>query len=294
MRKISTMEKRSSWIGVSFIIPWIIGFLVFYLYPLVMSLLYSFSNLQVATGEMDWLGWANYERAFRSDVNYIPNLVSSLKVIAFDTPGIMVFSMVIALVLNQKFRGQGLFKVIFFLPVIISSGVLLDILNSDMISSILRGGERSSGGTFSLVALEGQLLQFGVGEEIIRTILNTANDVFDLSWKSCVQILLFISGMQSISSSLYEAADIDGCTAWEKYWKITFPLLLPILMVNIVYTLTDNFLSSSNPMMGMILTLSQNLNFSYAAALSWVYFIIISAIIGVVFLVFRKSVSDSF
>jgi len=290
MRKRPSIESRRSRVGFSFIMPWVLGFFLLYLYPLVMSLIYTFNDLNPATAELSFIGLDNYKRAFLSDADYVRELITNLKVVVYDLPGVLIFSMVIALVLNQKFRSSGFFKVVFFLPIIISSGIIIEKLNQDMVSGMLMSGERSTN-MFKLYLFEKGLSELGMGSDIVRLIVDTANSVFGLSWKSCVQILLFIAGLQSIPGSIYEAAEIDGCTAWEKYWKITFPMLAPIIMVNLVYTLTDNFISTGNSTMKMIVEQGRNLNFSYSATLAWVYFVIIGTVIGLAYWIINRRVS---
>lgn len=289
MRKL-TIERRKSLVGVSYIAPWLIGFFLLYLYPLVMSLVYTFSNLNPATGGMTWAGLENYRKLFLVDATFVRDLVTNLKVVAYDLPGTLVFSMVIALLLNQKFRGRNFFKVIFFLPIIMSSGIILQKLNEDMVSGMIMSGERSDNSAFTLSMLQARLEEMGVNEELVGMIIGTASSVFELALKSSVQILLFLAGLQAIPGSLYEAADMDGCTAWERFWKITFPMITPILIVNFVYTLTDNFIATDNPIMARIITEVQNLNFSYSAAMAWIYFLVIGAIIGVCYAIINRRV----
>lgn len=198
--------------------------------------------------------------------------------------------MVIALLLNQKFRGRNFFKVIFFLPIIMSSGIILQKLNEDMVSGMIMSGERSDNSAFTLSMLQARLEGMGVNEELVGMIIGTASSVFELALKSSVQILLFLAGLQAIPGSLYEAADMDGCTAWERFWKITFPMITPILIVNFVYALTDNFIATDNPIMARIITEVQNLNFSYSAAMAWIYFLVIGAIIGVCYAIINRRV----
>ena len=171
-----------------------------------------------------------------------------------------------------------------------SSGLVLSYLNGDSLSQIMMSGERS-GNIFEMNVLNETLANIGLNDDVIATIVSFSSNIFNLILKSGVQILLFIAGLNAISPSIYEAASIDGCTAWERYWKITFPLLSPILLVNAVYTLTDNFITSGNPMMNAIISQARATNYSLSTAMSWIYMVIIFAIIGLVFLIFKRRIS---
>lgn len=290
--KNMSIESRRAWAGFSFIVPWIIGFFLLYLYPLLTSLAMTFCRLDILVGKMElsWIGLSNYTYAFRQDPTFVRDLITNLKVVAYDLPGTLIFSMVVSLLLTQKFKSNSFFKVIFFLPVIMSSGIILQKLNQDTIANMLLSGERSSN-MFKSYLLQQKLEELGMTSDIIALITQMANSVFSLALKSSVQILLFIAGLQAISPALYEAADIDGCTAWEKFWKITFPMLSPIILLTLVYTLTDNFFSAGNTTMSKIIEEGQNANFAYGSTLAWIYFVIIGAVIGLAYWVVNRRIS---
>ena len=208
---------------------------------------------------------------------------------AYQVPTILIYSLFVALLLNREFPGRMLLRGVFFLPVIIASGVILDILKADVMSEITLSGEKS-GALFRVSALTDMLTQMGLGSDLIALISETANSIFELSWRSGIQILLFIAGLQTVPTHLYEAATMDGCTAWEKFWKITFPLLTPVMMISLVYTITDHFTSATNSAMRMILDYSSNFELAYSSALSWMYFLVILLVLGVLFALFGKRI----
>ena len=290
MKRSLTVEGRRSLAGFTFTIPWVIGFMFLYAYPLIMSLVYTFNDLHPATGELTWVGLKNYKDAFLVDSDYVRTLLDSLKEVAYTLPSILVFSFVIALFLNQKFRSARFFRAIFFLPIIINSGPIISIMQGDGMSSMMLSGERGSS-MFTITSIAVTLREMGATEEIITFVSDTASSIFSLSWQSGVQILLFLTGLSSVNPSVYEAANIDGCTAWESFWKITFPLVAPITLVNIIYTLTDSFISSNNKTMGLVLQAAQSMKFSYSATLAWIYFFIIVVIIGAVYSIINKRIT---
>lgn len=291
MKRLS-IESKKKWIGFSFITPWVLGFFFLYLMPLVESLVYSFHFLQVEeTGfKMTYVGIQNYKDAFLSDPDFFKSLVQSVQNLVYQVPMILVFSLIIALVLNQKFRGRLVARAIFFVPVIIASGIVIHILNGDTASALIKAGEKSSN-IFKVAMFTQTLQEVGMPAEMVSLITTTVNSIFELSWRSGVQILLFLAGLQSVSVSLYEAADMDGCTAWERFWKITFPILSPVILVNMVYTITDSFITYTNSTMVLILDNGRKMEFAYSATLAWIYFLVIIVILAIAYFAVNRRVA---
>lgn len=284
-------EKKKALVGVGFCVPWILGFLLLFLGPLVQSIYYAFQDMTITPGGFDvtFAGWDNFSRAIFSDSEFLQAFINTMKDMAYQVPTILIYSLFVALLLNQNFPGRMLVRGIFFLPVIIASGVILEILQADVMSEITLSGEKSSS-MFQVQALINMLTEMGLGSDIISFISTTANSIFELPWRSGIQILLFIAGLQTVPLHLYEAATIDGCTAWEKFWKITFPLLTPVIMISLVFTITDHFTSATNSAMRIILDYSSNFELAYSSALSWMYFLVIIIVLGVLFALLGKKI----
>lgn len=284
-------ERRKMWVGIGFISPWIIGFLFFCLNPLVQSLVYTFHDLRITENgfDMKFLGWENYQYLFHSHPDFIPTLTSSLSGILYQVPSILVFALIVGMLLNQKFRGRTIARAVFFLPVIIASGVVIDILNGDAMSSLIMSGEKNSS-LFTVSAFQTLLYDLGLPQQIVEFVISVSNNIFALTWQSGIQILLFIAGLQTVPPQLYEAASIDGCTAWESFWKITFPILTPIIIINLIYTITDNFTSYTNKTMVLILQSGQDLKFSMSSTMAWIYFVVILLVIGAIYRIADKRV----
>ena len=286
-----SFEKKKRRIGYAFIASWLIGFFLLYAKPLVESLVYTFHTLKVTSSgfEMNPAGLDNYRYAFFSDPDFLRILLTSLKDILYQTPTILVFSLLIALLLNPKFRGRGLMRAVFFLPVTIASGVVINIINGDVMSTVMMSSEKS-GQLFEVDAFYEMLIGMGLGESLVSTIVGVANNIFELSWQSGIQITLILAGLQSISPTLYEAAAMDGGTKWEVFWFITFPMLTPILMVALIYTVVEMFTNYSNPVMQKILEYGNKLNFAYSSTIAWLYFLVIAVLLALVFLLFGRRV----
>lgn len=285
-------ERKKSLVGYGFIGFWLVGFFLVYARPLVQSLLYSFRELKISVGgfESRRIGLENFRIAFTEDSEFVPLLVETVKDLLYQVPLILVFSLIMALLLNEKFRGRTVARAVFFLPVIIASGVIIDIINGDYMSKMILSGEKTSQ-LFQVTALNDLLQGLGIGSGVIGVIVNTSNDIFELSWRSGIQILLFLAGLQAVPGTLYEAASIDGATRWEMFWKVTFPMLSPMLMVNLIYSITDSFTSYSNPVMRLIVsTVQEKMKFAYSSALAWVYFAVIGAILAIVFLIISRKI----
>lgn len=180
----------------------------------------------------------------------------------YQTPVILLFSLYIAVLLNQKFRGRWLFRVLFFIPVIAVSGIVITILNQDYLAKIMQG-ETGSSSLISVVDVTGFTNLMGIPSEVLSPLTAVVNDIFNLAWRSGIQILIFVAGLQTVPNSLYESAVIDGVTGWEKFWKITFPLITPMVLMNAIFTIVDNFTNSSNPVIALISEQAGKMNMDY-------------------------------
>ena len=293
-----TIAARRARTGFLFILPFIIGFIFFMVKPLVVSLQISFSKYIISTGEMKWNGVYNYNYALYTDPDYNRMLVDEVSRMAVNVIATLVMSFVIAVILNQKFKGRIICRVIFFLPVILSSGVLPGIETSstslNLINSMSTAMGDSSGVNIS-AALEDLLQVSGVGQGVFDVIFKMIDAIYDIVMASGIQIIVFLSGLQAISPSLYEAADVEGCTAWESFWKITFPMVSPLLMVNCIYTIIDFFMKNDNQVMEHINNIYMNgvrMDLGIAAAENWIYFGVAIAFIGISAFIISRAVKS--
>ncbi len=289
---LSTKQARA---GYWFILPWVIGVIYLFLVPVITSLIYSFSDVNVRAGgiKLAFAGIDNYIYIFRKSETFLPALLDSLKDMLYQVPIIVFFSMFIAQILNQKFVGRTIARVMFFLPVIIASGVVLEILSLTGMSTNVSLAGSSNVFTFQEESVILKVMnQSGLSPTIIEYLKSLVSNIFDITWKSGIQILLYLSALQGIPKSYYEVSSMEGATAWEEYWKITFPLLSPMTLVCVVYTIIDSFTYYQNEVMQLI---DQNGiatgNAGIASAMSWTYFVIIAVILLlIVKFVFAKTV----
>lgn len=283
-----TMRQRKSITGYLFIIPFIIGFLAFILNPLISSIQMSLSEVflnQDGVGfGMTFIGLNNYIRAFTVDRDFNRLLVDSLKGLLIDAPCIIIFSLIIAIMLNREFPGRGLVRAIFFMPVILASGV---VLGMDKENTLLMGIQELQGASVDTsISTTVQNLLLGAlgssGQEIVTFVANVIDHFYDIVVASSIQIVIFVSALQTINPSIYEAAEMEGCDEWQKLWKITIPMLTPMILVNWIYTIIDQFIRADNVIMEKIMTtIRSTMEYGFASAMAWIYCIVMLLIIGV-------------
>ena len=294
-KKLAGLQKRKAIAGYLFISPFILGFLVFMVKPLIQSLYMSFCDVQLGAGDFNpvWRGLFNYNYAFRVDAEYVRLLTEELARMAIYSVAIMVFSFFVALILNGKFRGRALVRSVFFLPVILASGVMLKLDSENaLMAAVAQTVEVNAQGTTGITdAIQNILRTTGVGVRAFEKLFEVMDNIYDVAISSGIQIIIFLSGLQTISTSMYEAADIEGCTKWESLWKITFPMVSSLFLVNWIYTVVDFCMRSDNEIIEKITDLiNVNLNYGLASAMSWAYFVLVMAIVGISTLIISKGV----
>ncbi len=292
--KLAGLQRRKAIAGYIFISPFIIGFLAFMVKPFFHSLYMSFCDVVISAegSTYNFIGLENYIRTFLRDVEFNQLLTEELSRMVLNSIAIMVFSFFVALILNQKFKGRALVRAIFFLPVILSSGVIIGVEYDNTLLAALQDTiqESTNVGGISDVLKE-ILVTAGVGVRPFEIVFEIVDGIYDVAIGSGIQIIIFLSGLQTISESMYEAAAIEGCTAWESLWKITFPMISSLFLVNTIYTVVDFSMRTDNQVMEKITeVMTVNLNYGFSSAMAWAYFAIVIAIIGVASLIISRGV----
>ena len=283
-------EKKQSFVGFMFTLPWLIGFLMFFFIPAIKSINFSLSDVKIFENyATEWNNFYNYTSILTGGSTYLKNLGATFLDLEINVSVILIFSLFVAVLLNRKFVGRGVARAVFFLPVIVTTGVVMTAFNGASDTSAVFEGDVSNGIMFTTMNATEVLNSLGLSEQITKGMIMVSDRIFDVVWDSGIQIILFLAALQSISPALYEACDVEGATAWERFWLITFPSVSPIILVNIVYTIVDTFSDPSNPVLAQIdSTVKNSFNYGGAAAMVWVYFIIILAIIGLIFLICKR------
>ena len=288
--KIITPTDTTGWM---FVLPFVIGFIFLFAKPVIQSLMYSFNDVSVGQDGLEFtpIGWENYKRMLTGDAAFIKALWKMISEAAVKILVIMFISMFLAILLNEKFAGRLLFRAIMFLPVIFAADQVLSIFNS------LGGRDELKNTSSSFFMMSGEasgfvkeiIGSFGPLSSIIEKFTSYATQLFNLLWSSGIQIILFIIGLQTIPAYLYEVAEMEGATKWETFWKITFPLLTPSILLCLIYTMIDYFNASTNTIVRQIDTNMLN-NFDYACAMSWFYSVAIFIMVIIVNVILSRKV----
>ncbi len=296
-KKSKSLQAQKSLAGWLFILPFLAGFFLIYLPMIIESIRFSFNEIEIQPGGgfiLNPVGWGNYSYALFEDTGFLSTLGSSVLQLIFNVPAIVIFSLFMAVLLNQKMRGRAIFRAIFFIPVIVSTGIIesIDLQNTlasemeQMASGASDTGMKQGNNVNDLIsALDVERFFAGmkVGSELVTYVTTLVNEVYSIVNKSGVQMLVFLAGLQSISPAIYESCQIDGATAWETFWKITFPMISPMILVNAIYSIIDSFTSESNTMMKYIQTeYSKPKGDVRSTAMAWMYFVVIILILAVV------------
>ena len=289
-RRKASLDARRARAGYFFVAPFILGIILIYLPMLIDSIWFSFNKMvpTIVDGlpaiDFEYKGLEYYKYAFTESPDFVTKLLAGLQQLVFQVPAIIIFSLFIAVVLNQKMLGRAAFRAIFFVPVIISTGLMESINGSDIASSEMEGGVDDGSGTsagagiISTLDVQNLFQTMAVGGELVGYVVNLVNNIYQIINYSGVQMLIFLAGLQSISPSIYEACRIDGASGWETFWKVTFPMISPMILVNAVYTIIDAFTRSSNITIAYI----KGQDTHQGAAMYWIYFIVVILIIAVV------------
>lgn len=284
--RLSFSKRMSLW-GIIFLIPWMLGILIFFISPMIKTVYYSFFNMTLQSGGFAFepVGFDNFVYAFTVDPDFAQNIVDALVYVALNVPIQLFVSLFIAIMLNGKYLGRGAFRLIFFIPIILAT----EILTIDLLYSV--GGEIAAESSEMLVDTT-WIRDIFVGtlpKELTELILTYVTTIFGIVTTSGIQILIFLSGLQTISPVLYEVAKMEGCTGYEIFCKITLPMISPMILVCLIYSLTDAFSKAD------VLDTIRSITFTYAkyglgAAMSTVYLIVAVVVVVIVSGIVSKGV----
>ena len=282
---LAERKARKGWL---FVLPFVIGFLLIYLPIIIDSISFSFMSIDIKTnseGESYTVvvqhGLEYYKKLFDDD-DFLKKLLDGVLQLLWEVPAVVIFSLFVAVILNQKMLGRAVFRAIFFVPVILSTGLLETLTASKLSGEDIDDGSGESAADEFISVMDVQTLfsTMAVGRELVVFIVKLVNNVYSIINYSGVQMLIFLAGLQSISPAIYEAARIDGASAWETFWKITFPMISPMILVNGIYTIIDSFTRQNNVVMKYIADDVYPTQKSLATAEYWIYFLIVFAIVA--------------
>lgn len=290
-------KQRSYWV---FLIPFLIGFLVIFAGIYINSIWYSFNKVELQGSKgfsLTFVGLENYKYALFTDANFVQNIRTSVLGMLTNIPMVILYSLFVAVILSQNIKGRAAFRAIFFIPVILATGFMTkadmtnNIAGEQMWSSLGESVQASgtvANGLMDALDLQEYLMNLSFSPALSGYVVSAVTGIFDIVNLSGVQMLIFLAGLQSISPSIYESADIDGATAWESFWLITFPLISPIIMVNVIYTIIDSFTRSDNVIMTQIQEQGFKSNaMGSASAMAWFYFLVVAVCIVIITAIIR-------
>ncbi len=282
------MKYREKY-GYLFVAPWIVGLILFFVVPIGQSLYYSLCDIKLTDqGLQDvFVGLENFQYIINKDPKYLNYIMESFATIGYSLPAIVVISLILALILNTKFKGRIFFRGLYFLPVIIASGVVIELLFQVNGEDVVASGVGEAVST-NMIDFGDIILRLGLPTQISGFLSTVLENIFEIVWNSGIQIILFISGMQSIPDQLYEAAKVEGCTKWEEFWFITLPMLSRTLTLVIVFTIVELLTTKTNAVMSLALATINNLEYGVGAAMAWFYFLIIGVVLAAIMYVLDR------
>lgn len=281
-KKHRGIESLKSTYGRMFVLHWEIGLILFFIVPLFKSLYFAFCDISFYGGfQYDFIGLQNIKYALHDDPEFTTQLIASASMLP-SMLVIVILSLILALLLNQKFKGRLFFRALYFLPVIIASGVVITHLFASTSGELSSSGVSQSFAA-NMISVDDILGWLSLPTEIITFFSSLLNDIFNLVWSCGIQIVLFISGMQSIPDSLYEVSKVEGATKWEEFWFITLPMLARTLILVIIFTMVELVTSKTNGVISRAYTFMDNpMNYGKASAMLWIYFAIVIIVMAII------------
>ncbi|MBE6788402.1 MAG: sugar ABC transporter permease [Ruminococcaceae bacterium] len=286
-KKFWNLKRKENMNGYLFVLPWILGAALFFVFPIYRSLEMSFSNITNYTDyAVEWAGLEHYAHALTGDAGYIERYFQSVTSLIETVPFINVFSLIIAVMLNRKFKGRAVFRAIFFLPVVLGSGFAM--------YSLMNQGVNAEAMEAAKEVLIPREVAIYLGAELTEAVSTFLDLISNILWKSGVPIVIYLAGLQGVPSTLYEAARVDAASEWEMFWLITLPMITPMMLLNFVFTVIDSFSDSRNWMLRYINITSFDSEipqYEYSAAMAWLFFVFIIILVAIIFLVMRPFVN---
>lgn len=293
--KRPSLEAKRVKVGYLFTLPFIIGAAVAIVYPIIVSVIYSFADITAnASGyNIKFVGLGNYNNIFNIDPTFKRILLNTLKSTALNVPVVIIFSFFLASVLNTEFKGRGMARTVLFLPMILNSNLVKSILSGDAVMGSVT--EKSSADAAQISgAFEGFLSKLDIGTGVTDLLVSSVDNITNILAMSVIPIIIMLAGLQSVSKSVYEASYVEGATKWEVFWKISLPIVSPMILVSVIYCIIDSFTSVDNAVIEKVKAVSfTDLEFGLGSAMAWSYLLIVLAIVALVYLVVNRFVSYS-
>lgn len=289
-RGINTLKAKYGWICIS---PWLVGLLLFFISPIIQSIIYSFTSVTLGAGGMDikFAGLKNFKYIFLENANYLDYMAQAFVKFLYSFPVIIVLSLILALMLNQEFKGRILFRALYFLPVIIAAGPVLKTVLSAEQSGISNIAQDESI-AMSMFNVSEIVDAVGLPQQLGKYFVSIIDGITGLIWNCGIQTVLFVAGMQAIPTLLYEVSKVEGATKWEEFWFITLPMLGRVILLVSVFTMVELMIDSTNPLVSLAYSFMKSQFYGESSAMLWSYFVVIGLIMAALLAIFKKRCLD--
>lgn len=290
-KKYKGIDELKNRYGYMFIAPWILGMALFFVIPMFQSVIYSFSSVKIVPDgvETTFVGLENYKKLLISDPNYMTWLRNSVTPIIYSLPIILLLSVVLAILLNQNFRGRLFFRSLYFLPVIIATGSVMKLLFMTTSDSITQVGV-SDTLSENMIDVSDIIASLGLSGQVADYVNTVMGKIFDLLWSCGIQIVLFLAGLQSIPSSFYEVSKIEGATKWEEFWFITFPSLSRVTLLVALFTVIELITDQNSELVSQVYNGMRGAIYDSTSAMIWFYFAVCCVLMGTLLWAYRHFV----
>lgn len=282
-----SLEKIRRRYGYTFVTHWVIGLILFFAFPIYSSIKYSFNEVRIEPGRIvtEFVGLDHFKKLIYEDPNYLNNLRDSLGMMFYSLPIIISLSLILAVLLNQQFKGRTFFRAVFFLPIIMSTSVVMKLLNGEFITMPLFSSGESGVGIIDYQTI---IANLNIPSSLSPILIFLLSNTIDLIWSCGVQTILFLAGLQSIPSSLYEVSKIEGANKWDEFWQITVPSLRHIISLVLIYSMIDLFTDLKNTVVSGSYGMMVSQRFGESAAMLWFYFAIVLAVMSTIYILYQR------
>ena len=289
-RGINALKAKYGWICIS---PWIVGLILFFISPIIQSIIYSFSSVSLGVGGMNiqFVGLKNFRYIFLENADYLDYMAQAFVKFVYSFPVIIILSLILALMLYQEFKGRILFRALYFLPVIIAAGPVLKTVLSAEQSGISNIAQDESI-AMSMFNVSEIVDAVGLPQQLATYFVSIIDGITGLIWNCGIQTVLFIAGMQAIPTLLYEVSKVEGATKWEEFWLITLPMLGRVILLVSVFTMVELMVDPTNPLISLAYSFMKSQFYGESSAMLWSYFVVIGLIMAALLAIFKKTCLD--
>ncbi len=283
----NSLERNRARAGYTFIAHWVLGLLLFFIVPLINSIWYGFNDITIEPGGVgkEFVGLKEFKYLLTEDTTYVDELFDSIGLMFYSLPIIIALSLILAVLLNQPFKGRTVFRAIFFIPVLLSNSVVMMQLNGELVKMpLLSGGTEGTG----IINYNEVIASLNFPDQVTPFLVFLLSNTVDLIWSCGVQTILFLAGLQSISPSFYEVSKIEGANKWEEFWLITVPSLRHIISLVLIFTMIELFTTMDNIVVGRAYSEMVERHYGPSSAMLWIYFLIVVVIIGIIYIAYQK------